>query len=272
MAHPDHHRHAAFTLVELSIVLVIVALIIGGIVVGRELITVSKLRADISLIQQFDQNVQTFKTKYGCLPGDCVQPERFFTGLAWNEEGNGDGVIGFNTGTPGTVFRNGSFSNNETSFAMDQMARAGLSPALPFSTTGANASVLPALKSTPSFKFMIQAKCNSVGAACYTIGGHYYYLGITSGGPTILNSSPTAYTPAEGFAIDSKIDDGKAITGKVESGFVGGNYFMPMPSVWNPTSYSCPAWHASQGLNGSCDYDKTRTDKALNILISSSGI
>ena len=44
-------RVAAFTLIEVSIVLVIIALIIGGILVGREMINAAVVRDQISQIQ-----------------------------------------------------------------------------------------------------------------------------------------------------------------------------------------------------------------------------
>jgi len=43
-------RVAAFTLIEVSIVLVIIALIIGGILVGREMINAAVVRDQISQI------------------------------------------------------------------------------------------------------------------------------------------------------------------------------------------------------------------------------
>ena len=63
------HRRG-FTLIELSIVLVIIGLIVGGIVVGRELIKVAELRAILAQKDKFTAAVNTFKIKYNALPGD----------------------------------------------------------------------------------------------------------------------------------------------------------------------------------------------------------
>jgi prepilin-type N-terminal cleavage/methylation domain-containing protein len=63
--------HKGFTLIELSIVLIIIGLITGGILVGRDLIRAAELRAVISQLDSFKAAVYTFKGKYNCLPGDC---------------------------------------------------------------------------------------------------------------------------------------------------------------------------------------------------------
>ena len=63
-----------FTLIELSIVLVIIGLIIGGVLVGRDLISAAGVRAQISQIEKYQSAVNTFRGKYGYLPGDISDP------------------------------------------------------------------------------------------------------------------------------------------------------------------------------------------------------
>ena len=60
-----------FTLIELSIVLVIIGLLIGGILVGQSLIQSAAINATVSQIQQFDASTMAFKSKYKYLPGDA---------------------------------------------------------------------------------------------------------------------------------------------------------------------------------------------------------
>lgn len=71
-------RNPGFTLVELSFVLVIVGLIIGGITTGKALITASELRAFGSDLEQTKTAFNTFRQKYNCLPGDCTRATQFF--------------------------------------------------------------------------------------------------------------------------------------------------------------------------------------------------
>lgn len=68
--HATTSRKSAFTLIELSIVLVIIGLLVGGVLVGRDLIKSAEVRSQISQIEKFKVAVNTFKLKYGSLPGD----------------------------------------------------------------------------------------------------------------------------------------------------------------------------------------------------------
>jgi prepilin-type N-terminal cleavage/methylation domain-containing protein len=71
-------RHSAFTLVELSIVLVIIGLIIGGVLAGRDLIRAAELRSLVSEVERYNSAVNAFKLKYNCLPGDCATATNFW--------------------------------------------------------------------------------------------------------------------------------------------------------------------------------------------------
>lgn len=96
-----------FTLIELSIVLVIIGLLVGGVLVGRDLIKSAQLRSVISDIDKFNAAANTFQLKYGCLPGDCRNATSLFGQFAscgaWNGiddfgsnttcNGNGDGKV-----------------------------------------------------------------------------------------------------------------------------------------------------------------------------------
>lgn len=84
------NQESGFTLIELSIALVIIGLIVGGVLVGRDLIKAAQIRSQISQLQQVNASVNTFRLKYNCLPGDC----RNATGILSNVvNGNGDGSI-----------------------------------------------------------------------------------------------------------------------------------------------------------------------------------
>ena len=67
-----HWRTEGFTLIELSIVLVIIGLLIGGVLVGQDSIRAAQTRAQITQIERYNSAVNAFVTKYGGVPGDLA--------------------------------------------------------------------------------------------------------------------------------------------------------------------------------------------------------
>lgn len=95
---------SAFTLVELSIVLVILGLLVGGVLSGQSLIRAAELRKVTVTRTQWNTSVLTFRDKYLGLPGDFQQARSFWpsctdgsgmsNGVPSNPcGGNGDGII-----------------------------------------------------------------------------------------------------------------------------------------------------------------------------------
>jgi prepilin-type N-terminal cleavage/methylation domain-containing protein len=74
---PAPHKAGGFTLIEMSIVLVIIGLLVGGVLVGQDLIRAAQVRKTGTLIEQLNTAVNTFKLKYNCLPGDCANASDF---------------------------------------------------------------------------------------------------------------------------------------------------------------------------------------------------
>lgn len=83
-----------FTLIELAIVLVIIGLIVGGVLVGRDLISAAEVRAQVAQIEKYQAAVNTFRSKYGAIPGDIMDQDATKFGLSASYySGNGDGII-----------------------------------------------------------------------------------------------------------------------------------------------------------------------------------
>jgi prepilin-type N-terminal cleavage/methylation domain-containing protein len=87
-----------FTLIELSIVLVIIGLITGGIVGGQSLMKAAGERKFLNEMQSYESIVYIFEDQYDSLPGDMTDAESYWpvdcvdaTGDACN--GNGDGKV-----------------------------------------------------------------------------------------------------------------------------------------------------------------------------------
>lgn len=71
------HR-SGFSLIKLSIVLLIIGLLIGSVLVGKHLIRAAELRTLHSQFEEYMTAVHVFRGKYNCLPGDCNTINEFF--------------------------------------------------------------------------------------------------------------------------------------------------------------------------------------------------
>lgn len=92
---------AAFTLIELSIVLVIIGLVIGGVLFGQTLINAAKLKNQIAQLDSYAMATNAFRLKYNYLPGDLPAADASNLGFI-NRTGNagsgdGNGLIEFNS-------------------------------------------------------------------------------------------------------------------------------------------------------------------------------
>src|SRR5262245_34434616 len=68
----------AFSLIELSIVIVIIGLIVGGIIGGSALIRAGELRSVVSDVSKYTAAVNTFKQKYDAFPGDMINATSYW--------------------------------------------------------------------------------------------------------------------------------------------------------------------------------------------------
>lgn len=59
-----------FSLLELSIVLVIIGLLTGGVMVGQDLVRQAELRSIVSDLAKFETALNAFRVKFSSLPGD----------------------------------------------------------------------------------------------------------------------------------------------------------------------------------------------------------
>ena len=88
------YRQSGFTLVEIAIVLVIIGLLIGGVLKGRELITNAKIKRVESDFSGVSAAIYAYQDRYGVLPGDDPAASNRFAGT-WGatDDGDGDGEI-----------------------------------------------------------------------------------------------------------------------------------------------------------------------------------
>jgi len=90
----NRRKQSGFTLVEIAIVLVIVGLLIGGVLKGREMITNAKIKRIENDFAGVSAAIYAYQDRYGVLPGDDPAASTRFAGT-WRsaDNGNGNGQI-----------------------------------------------------------------------------------------------------------------------------------------------------------------------------------
>lgn len=94
-------KQAGFTLVEIAIVMVIIGLLLGGVLKGREIITNAKIKNLENDFNGITAAIYNYQDRYRALPGDDKGAKKRFPLAA---DGNGNGKIEgkFDSTTPDT--------------------------------------------------------------------------------------------------------------------------------------------------------------------------
>jgi prepilin-type N-terminal cleavage/methylation domain-containing protein len=86
-----YRRVSAFSLIELSVVLVIIGVLMGAIFKGQDLLDVAKIRSVVHDFQHIKVAFHNYQDTYGALPGDDVSASTRFGSSVAN--GNGNGIV-----------------------------------------------------------------------------------------------------------------------------------------------------------------------------------
>lgn len=220
-----HQYNKGFSLVELSIVLVIIGLLTGGVIVGKNLIRGAELRSVTAEYGAIKSSVTAFRDKYNALPGDMTRATQYWgnadTGAIGGQcadkdndvgtgvqtcNGNGDGVIG-----------GGVAESHEWYRLWQHMAAAQMYPGKYDGVAGAagyqhaivGQNIATAKLKNAGWSIWTQSAAN---VNYFSALGHLLQIG---GNVTNSWHWGAVLTNNEAWSIDTKMDDGKAGMGDV---------------------------------------------------------
>ena len=223
---------AAFTLLELSIIMTIVALIAAAIVTGRTMIDSSATQSVIAEFDIYRNAVLSYRDKYKEFPGDhssatsltsadagCPLPATSDDPTSATCNGNGDGIIGDSTGNP-----LGGFTEFQESLlvwqhlANDNLLKGKFNGRRSTATNGITTEINAPLSQITDASFTLRyfPTNDPTHAAKHYAGtyGHVFFFGAP-GGSAPFPFNGAALTTEQAKSIDQKIDDGSPGLGKV---------------------------------------------------------
>lgn len=199
---------AGFSLIELSITLVVIGLIIAAIASGAHLMQAAQINKIISELSGYKQAVESFQLKYNNLPGDQPDATNFWLDV---ENGNGDEHIS------GLTER------------LQAWAHLAKSHMISGNFTG--------IAETPSvFKEEVNVPSSTVKGAYYILGYDEVYGKIANNIQLVTTEGNNA---PEGGAISAS--DARIIDKKLDSSAdpANGNLFVLRSSINKSSNNSC---------------------------------
>ena len=183
-------QQRGFTLVELSIVLVIIALIIGGVLTGQQVIQNARVTKALNDVQSYQAQFQTYQQNFGALAGDDSAATTRFPSASAVVNGDGLGTIG--TGSSPALTDSFTAPSQEHQQVWAHMRAAGLIK-----------NQVPTTNQPPN-----------------PFGGIYTFQQGAFTGATAFTTTALCLNnvpQAAARSIDTQLDDGVADSGAIES-------------------------------------------------------
>ncbi len=211
-------NNSAFSLLEISLSLLMLGLIVGAVTVGQTIIESGKISNQVLQIQKYSSAINNFVDKYEYKPGDFPNAVEI---LGASTDGNGDNSVGtfITTYSGADIFQDGSDVNSELSGAFQHLSLANF-VAIGFdgSTDTWRGNVnFPELQlgegllvyhTFPKIFELQQTSATDLDSS------DYFYLGVGYNPSGVASDMSYKLNPSEAEKIDRKIDDGLPLTGK----------------------------------------------------------
>jgi prepilin-type N-terminal cleavage/methylation domain-containing protein len=242
-----------FTLLELSIVLVIIGLIVGGITVGSEMMRQSQIQSIGRDYGMYQAAVNAFVLKYNALPGDIRNARDYWPVAGTTTAQPCAAGAGMNGDADGLIESTAPINNGEDARAWQHLNLSGI---LPGNFTGwILSSGIRVGMEIPESKvqgagYWLRSTRTQAGGTCAASSsaingklGNFLLLSVQENGGNRYPSM-AALAPVDALTIDTKYDDGKPNSGKIAG--------------LNGTGTDCDG--------GTSDYDITQSSAACRLL------
>lgn len=213
-------KKSAFSLIELSIVLIIIGLLIAGVTGGASLIKSSELRSAMGEARGYAVATSSFYSQFNAYQGD------FNIAMSSATAGDGDGYIEYATGegTQAWPALKAIGAIEETITGLGANADGALGTNLPRSKLGNAGWAFDNVASS----YNVVVLTGDPAAATSSVNGLSSGTGVAATG---------ALTPTDALAIDAKIDDGIANAGEVRA--IRGTCFSTTTYTVATTTVEC---------------------------------
>lgn len=215
-------RTQGFTLVELSIVIIIIGFLIAGIAAGTSLIKQAEINSVVTDLQGFQTAYNNFQLRFNGVPGDIKNADAYWDDgvcavTKANCNGDGNGVIAFATAVPDET------ASAWKELALSNMVSSGI-VAIPDAWAGVEVigSTVPTSKVTGAGYLMVGSGSTLDGTISSPWTDNVTNAAFI-GKVSTAGLGGSALKPEDAFNMDKKVDDG-TVSGSNFTGNSTGNF------------------------------------------------
>lgn len=213
-----------FTLVEMSIIVLIIAILLAVVITSSDLLRSSKILKILVQVEEYNNATALFKQKYKELPGDLSNAESFWgsdtacPNTVYNAKGHVATCNGDGNGTIGNYFVDGGTTSYEILRAWQHLSNAGMLSGT-YSGTQGSSGVVHSMPGTNVPRGALKGTGFSLLYIFLPNGNADYFPARYNHAYIYGKFTASSFTngrilkPQEAFQIDQKVDDGKPASG-----------------------------------------------------------